>query len=364
MTMEMEMNGIAFDDVYIDTQYSDVESRSMVDLTSKMRGFELKLPVISANMPNITEWKMAKEMAINGGMGILHRFYHTIEENVDDFSKAVGEICVVRGVKSQEAIKTLGVSIGVKDSEKARFDALYEAGARIFCIDVNHGHSKMMKEMINWIYNQSRYHKTRPTKARPTIIAGNIATARAALDLAEWGADILKVGIGPGKVCRTRSNTGVGKPQFSAIKEVYDAIHGITNVKIIADGGIKTTGDIAKALIFADAVMVGAVLAGTSETPGDAFPEPGTDLTNRSFYKVYGGSASMENKVKNGQRARFVEGEMLKIPFKGHAKYLLREIQDGLQGSFSLSGCRNLREYKEKVKWYTMSGAGSKESKL
>ena len=165
-------------------------------------------------------------------------------------------------------------------------------------------------------------------------------------------------------VCRTRSNTGVGKPQFSAIKEVYDAIHGITNTKIIADGGIKTTGDIAKALIFADAVMVGAVLAGTSETPGDAFPEPGTDLTNRSFYKVYGGSASMENKVKNGQKARFVEGEMLKVPFKGKAKYLLREIQDGLQSSFSLSGCNNLKEYKEKVKWYTMSGAGTKESKL
>ena len=355
--MDMQNNGIAFSDVYIDTQYLEYDiSRSDVSLISKMRGglVHLDLPVISANMPNITEWKMAVEMAKNGGMGILHRFYD-IEDNVADFKRCIDKLQEISGNEYFQ----VGVSIGVKDSEKERFDRLYEAGARVFCIDVNHGHSIKMKNMIKWIQQERHYAHS----DKPIVIAGNIATARAALDLTEWGADILKVGIGPGKVCRTRSNTGVGKPQFSALMEVYKAVC-CEPVGIIADGGIKTTGDIAKALIFADAVMVGAVLAGTSETPGDAFPEPGTDLTNRSFYKVYGGSASMENKVKNGQKPRFVEGEMLKIPFKGHAKYLLREIQDGLQSSFTLSGARNLKEYKKKVKWYTMSGEGSKESKL
>lgn len=350
------MNGITFDDVFVDTQYSEIASRSDVNLTTDMGSFSMGLPVISANMPNITEWKMAKIMAVNRGMGFLHRFYPTVAENVTDFYKAVGKIAVATGVASPLVELKVGVSVGVKDEEKIRFDSLYEEGARIFCIDVAHGHCKLMKNMIKWIHSREL--------EGVTIVAGNIATRAAALDLVDWGAHILKVGIGPGKVCRTRSNTGVGKPQFSALMEVYDAVKKWSYIKIIADGGIKTTGDIAKALIFADAVMIGAVLAGTSETPGDAFPEPGTDLTNRSFYKMYGGSASMENKVANGQKPRFVEGEMLKVSFKGHAKYLLREIQDGLQSAFSLSGAGNLKEYKAKVKWYTMSGAGSKESKL
>ena len=210
----MEMNGITFDDVFIDTQYSDIESRSNVDLTSKMRNFELSLPIISANMPNITEWKMAKEMAINGGMGILHRFYPTIEDNVADFHKAVKQIGIATATGSPYIEKKIGVSVGVKDSEKERFDALYEAGARIFCIDVNHGHSKMMKDMIGWIYDRCGYHLE-----RPTIIAGNIATARAALDLSEWGADILKVGIGPGCFVKgTKIKTKNGYKKIENIK--------------------------------------------------------------------------------------------------------------------------------------------------
>jgi len=349
----MTMNSITFDDIYIDAQYSEVPSRSDVSLKSDLGKFQLSLPVISANMPNVTEWKMAVEMAKSGGMGILHRF-KSIEENVEDFNLAIQGLIPISGNEYFQ----VGVSIGIKDEEKKRFEKLYEVGARIFCIDVAHGHTKMMKDMINWVHDNCR-------QDRPVIIAGNIASGYAALDLAEWGADVVKVGIGPGKVCRTRSNTGVGKPQFSALMEIHNALTGAgTGVKIIADGGIKTSGDIAKALIFADAVMVGAVLAGTSETPGKAFPEPGTDLTNRTYYKVYGGSASMENKVASGKKAIFVEGEMLKIPLKGHAKYLLREIRDGLQSALSLSGVSNLKDYKKKVKWYSMSGEGARESKL
>jgi len=354
---------ITFNDICISDQYSEIDSRSKVDISVRLGKTKMEFPVVSANMPDITENKMSVEMFVNGGLGIIHRFM-TVEDNVNQFKTAISDMtryatmtkCADLYDYEKEHIQySCGVSIGVKDEEKERFEKLYEAGARLFCIDIAHGHSMMMKKMVLWI---------KQTKD-VCIIAGNIATPRAALDLAEWGVNVVKVGIGPGMVCRTRSNTGVGRPQFSALMDVAKVLNGSgTGVQIISDGGIKTSGDIAKALIFADAVMVGAVLAGTIETPGAVYPEESTDLTNRRYYKMYGGSASMENKIKNGQAGRFVEGEMRRIPFKGHAKYLLREIKDGLQSSLSYSGAMNLKEYKEKVKWEIISGAGKEESKL
>jgi len=344
----MDETAITFSDIQIEDQYSDVDSRSKdVDVSTFLgdNKFKLMLPVISANMPDITEYKMAIEMYKNGGFGILHRFM-SIEENVDQLKKAQETLCC-------------GVSIGVKEEEKERFDRLYAAGAKTFCIDIAHGHCKQMQDMLKWVCSRVGTQSI-------TIMAGNIATGDSALDLVDWGANILKIGIGPGSVCRTRSNTGVGKPQFSAIKEVYEALQrdGIKHVRTISDGGIQNAGDVPKALIYTDAVMIGAVLAGTTETPGNVYAEPGTNLINRTWYKMYGGSASAENKRKNGQEGRFVEGEMKKIPFKGHAKYLLREIEDGLKSSLSYSGARNLKEYKEKVKWYMISDGGKRESKF
>jgi len=343
------MDLIAFNDICIDSQYSEIPSRSTIDISVNLGRIQLNCPIISANMPDITEGKMAVEMNSNGGLGIIHRFM-SVQDNVEEFEYALNNI--------HEAFNhyKIGVSIGVKDEEKERFDKLYEVGARIFCIDIAHGHTKMMKDMITWILDK----KTNDL----SIIAGNVATGNAALDLAEWGANIIKVGLGPGMVCRTRSNTGVGKPQFSAIMEVHEALKSSKNIKIISDGGIKTAGDVAKALIYSDAVMVGAVLAGTVETPGEVYAIEGTDLTNRQYYKMYGGSASAENKIKHGQTSRFVEGEMRRIPFKGHAKYLLREIKDGLQSALSYTGVNNLLDYKKKVKWQIISSAGKTESKL
>jgi len=354
---------ITFSDIHIESQYTEVESRRTgVDITADMGMFKLKLPVFSANMPQITEWKMAKEMAKWGGMGIIHRFnrFKSVEASVKEFEKSCGEIAISTGISSPELEYKVGVSIGVKESDKERFQELYDVGARIFCIDIAHGHSKMMKDMIKWLKSNSD---------DICIIAGNVANAEGALDLADWGAAIIKTGIGPGSVCRTRSNTGVGKPQFSAIKEVSEALdaNNFDEVKIIADGGISTTGDIAKALIYADAVMVGAVLAGTSETPGKVFPVAGTNLTNRQWYKVYGGSASAENKVTNSnndENPTFVEGEMKTVPFKGKAKYLLQEIDHGIKSAFSYTGASNMTEYKAKVKWRIQSSGGKTESKM
>lgn len=343
------MSLITFSDICIEEQYSDVDSRSKVDVSSNMGGFIMRLPVFSANMPNITENKMASVMSIFGGLGILHRFM-SVNKNVEQYILALEE---GMPAGNPDPHKVVGVSIGVKDEEKERFDKLYEAGARIFCIDIAHGHCKMMKDMVKWIMDK---------KAKDLIlIAGNISTSEGAKDLTEWGVDILKVGIGPGLVCTTRRNTGVGKPQFSALMEIRLAV---PKAKVISDGGIKSAGDVAKALIFADAVMVGGVLAGTIETPGEVYPVEGTDLINRQYYKLYGGSASRENKILSGQAGHFVEGEMRRIPLKGHAKYLLREIKEGVQSALSYSGAWNLKEYKKKVKWHLISGGGKAESKI
>lgn len=348
---------ITFSEILIEDQYSEVNSRSDVDISSTIGNIKLQLPIISSNMPQITEWKMMVEMANRGGMGILHRF-KPIEWNVSEFQKSIQEICINKGISSQLAAKMGGVSVGVKDEDKNRLEALYDAGARIFCIDIAHGHCLQMKSMVEWIRSQQLNDIT--------IIAGNIATKQAALDFISWGVDVAKIGIGPGSVCKTRSNAGVGTAQFTAIKNIYEAVNECSGSKmgILADGGIKTGGDFSKAMIYSDAVMIGAVLAGTSETPGKAFAEPGTDLTNRTWYKMYGGSASGENKEAAGRTTKFVEGEMKKIPFKGHAKYMLREMEEGLQSAMSYSGAKNLQEYKDKVIWREISGASKIESKI
>ena len=261
---------ITFSDISIESQYSEIPSRSKqyIDISSDLGPISLNLPVVSSNMPDITEAKMAVAMAEQGGLGILHRFYGnssgdaediaiSIQMNVEDFKLALDGI---KELSSEiNPCTRIGVSVGVKESEKDRFKALHDVGARIFCIDIAHGHTIMMKNTITWI--RENYDDV-------FIIAGNIATGQGAVDLIEWGADIVKVGIGPGLVCRTRSKTGVGTPQFTALKEIYEALESSgMDYGILADGGIREEADCGKALIYADAVMVGGVLAGTYETP-------------------------------------------------------------------------------------------------
>lgn len=331
------MNAYTFSDVLIEPKYSEITSRANVNIGTRVGIIDLTLPIISANMKTITGPNMAIEMATNGGLGILHRF-NTIDEAVKDFNEVDKSFSV-------------GVSIGVQDADKERFDKLYEVGARTFCIDVAHGHHILVKNMLTWI--RSNIH----TECI-SIIAGNVATSHGALDMIEWGANVVKVGIGPGSVCQTRQRTGVGVPQLYALEQIYHAFK--TNVAanhahIIADGGIVTVGDIAKALKYADAVMIGSMIAGTSETPGKVFRD-----ASGQFYKVYGGSASAENKGDN----KFVEGMMKTIPFKAKVKYILREISDGLKSSFSYVGANNIKEFKENCSFLFITDGASRESKF
>ncbi len=298
-------------------------------------------------MKDITGPKMALEIAKAGGLGILHRFC-TIEDNIKTFKEVSTQIKITDPLN-------IGVSIGVKNDDKHRFEELYENGARIFCIDVAHGHSAHVKNILHWI-NSMLFKWTRGERGRITIIAGNVATREGYIDLANWGADAVKVGIGPGSVCTTRKNTGVGVPQLKALEDVYLASCDLASPpSIIADGGIKHVGDIAKALKYADAVMIGSLFAGTTETPGEVYRN-----YDNEYYKVYGGSASGENRGEN----RFVEGVIKTVKFKGKVKYVLREIKQGLQSAFSYVGANNLNEFQHKCSLIPISSSSQDESRL
>ena len=354
------MSDGTFNDVMFEPQYSEVLSRSTVDLSSDMGKFKLKLPVISANMGDITGPKMSLAMYQHGAIGILHRFKKEGTDDsfgVEDYNEAYNLILDdSKGLFSpypelaKDPRNCIGVSIGVQADDKARFCNLWDEGARIFCIDVANGHHVLVKNMIHWI------RRTFSVSDQPCIIAGNIATSKAAKDLTEWGADIVKVGLGSGEVCMTRKNTGVGVPQLHALKEIREKN---PYIKMIADGGIKSTGDIAKALKYANAVMLGSFLAGTSETPGHVYETP-----EGQYYKVYGGSASGERKVQNGQNNKHVEGVVKMVPFRGKVKYILRKIKENLQSSFSFSGANNLIEFQNKSVLKEISSGAKQESKF
>lgn len=343
----MYTKGYTFNDVLIEPKKSNIQTRNSVDLSTKIGNHSLRLPIISANMKNVTGTKMAIEIAKMGGLGLLHRFCD-IQENVELFTE------VQQQIQKHDLPSLCGVSIGVKEEDKLRFEQLYKAGARIFCIDVAHGHHINVQKQLEFI--NDTFKNSSLERKEMTIIAGNIATKDAYLQMIEWGADAAKVGIGPSPVCRTRYNTGVGVPQLYALDNIYTAsLYVEKPISIIADGGIGHVGDFAKAMKFADAVMLGSMISGTSETPGEVFRNE-----NGEFYKIYGGSASGENKGEN----KFVEGIIKTVKFKGHVKYIVKEIQEGLKSSFSYVGAKNNEEFKQKCSFIYLTGGARQESKI
>ena len=323
-----------FDDVFIVPKYSDIISRKFVDTKSETQKLSLRLPVISSNMKTITEAKMCIAMSEHGAMGAIHRFMGAdqIKQQIEKLRPH--PLNDGTGFSVQGDISfPFAVSIGVQTDDKFLFDQLFNNGARIFCIDVAHGHHILVKNMLGWIRNKQLDDIT--------IIAGNVATPGGAKFLIDEGADIVKVGIGGSKVCRTRGNTGIGMPTLQSLIDIRESL---PKCVMIADGGIKQVGDIAKALVFANFVMLGTMLAGTSETPGKVFKD-----RNGEYYKVYQGSASGENKGTNNMETKFVEGVTEMVPFRGKAKYILREIDEGLRSSFSYVGAKNLEEFHQKA---------------
>lgn len=330
----MIISAITYDDVLLIPAYNHYESRRAVDIsnTDKLNKLTLELPIMSASMDTITASDMANFMHSKGGIGVIHRFQN-IDNNVADFKKCN---------------KKVFVSIGCTTAEIERAEALKDAGAVYFCVDVAHAHAK---------YVGSTLKKIRTLiGSNCCIMAGNVATYAGADYLASCGADIIKVGIGGGSVCSTRIKTGFGVPMLTCIQDCAR-----TDRSIVADGGIRTAGDVVKALAFgADFVMIGGMLAGTSPTPGEVVTKKdGTKV------KLYRGMASREaQEAFHGhmQEWKTAEGVSLEVPYKETENEIIADILGGLRSGLTYAGASTIAELQRKLNYVLVTPAGRIES--
>jgi IMP dehydrogenase len=355
----------SFDDVLLLPQFSEVKSRKDVDTSSVFLSNTLRLPIISSNMDTVTNSPMAKAMLAAGGIGCLHRF-QSIQDNVTEFINS-----------SHKAMVSVG--IGTKELERAK--ALYDAGAKLFVIDVAHGANAevvIQAKELRRIFGSNA-----------ALVVGNFATARGIKDFLYRGGglhvDAWKVGIGGGSACTTRIVTGCGLSTFASVVDCAAA-----GYDVIADGGIRNSGDVAKALAAgAKAVMLGRMLAGTDESPGQPVYDTEYFIPSSSsmhvgttdgyaYYdnttvsgsypikaKRYRGSASAESYGVQEKTAewRAPEGEAFEVPYVGSVASVMQKIDGGLRSAMSYVGAKNLEEFRENAEFAVVSAASAAESK-
>jgi len=336
---------LTFDDVLLLPRYSSVfpsKTNIYLELTKKIT---LKVPFLTSAMDTVTESKMAIAIAKEGGIGVIHR-----NLNINDQSQEV------KKVKNKRLI--VGAAIGTNKEDLERARSLLINGVDLIVIDTAHGHSEKVLKTL------SKLKKI--VKERP-ICVGNIATGEAAKRLYNSGADIIKVGIGPGSICTTRMVAGIGVPQISAIMEVKKALNK-KSVKIISDGGIKFSGDIAKALAAgADAIMMGSIFAGTEESPGKKFKVKGKLFKEYrgmgSIGAMSAGSANRYFQKNFKDKSKFVpEGVEGRVEYKGKVSKIIYQLQGGLRSSMGYIGAQNLEEINKKAKFIKITKAGFYES--
>lgn len=329
----MHTQAITFDDVLLVPAYNHHESRRVVDIGMKDRlgKLQLQLPVISSNMDTITESTMATFMASKGGIGALHRFL-SIEDNLAEFKRCQGPVFV---------------SVGCTDAELQRAEALRDAGAEYFCVDVAHAHAKYVGKTLKSL---------RRLLGSRCIMAGNVATYAGADYLASCGADIIKAGIGGGSVCSTRIKTGFGIPMLTCIQDCAR-----TDRSIVADGGIRTSGDIVKALAFgADFVMIGGMLAGTEPTPGEVITKEDGRKVKR--YRGMASREAQEDFLGQMQEWKTAEGVATEVNYRNNQDAIIADIIGGLRSGLTYAGSDHISELQRKLNYVVVTPAGRLES--
>lgn len=336
--------GLSFDDVLLVPQKSEIESRSQVDLTTTLvPGIDLLVPIVATNMVDVTWVEMAITMAKLGGIGVIHRFTTPQVE-----AEAVAAV--------KKAGQRVVAAIGMRDGTFGRAEMCHRAGADAFLFDLPHAHMTKALRLVGEI----------KTKFKLPLIAGTVATEEGAYDLFMAGADAIKVGIGAGSICTTRIQTGCGVPQITAVMAAAAAKKKFKNKSVISDAGIRTSGDIVKALAAgADAVICGNFLSGTDEAPGEIIEKDGR------FYKEYEGSTSLSEKEKQkeieaGLPKHFVihvEGVSGLVPYKGSVVGVIEQACAGIRSGFSYCGARNIRELHKKARFIQVTTAGQVESR-
>jgi len=346
MIMVPIKEALTFDDVTMMPKYSAVLPSEVNTSIELSKNLFLKIPVLTSAMDTVTESKMAIAIAKAGGIGVIHR-------NLD-IKKQIEEIKKVKKLKL-----LVGAAVGAGPLEFKRAEAILKEKVDLIVVDTAHGHSKKVGQIIRII--------KRKKTSKTTLCAGNIATSEAAKFLIKLGVDIIKVGIGPGSICTTRLVAGIGVPQLSAILEVKKSVKN-NKTKIISDGGIKYSGDIAKALAAgADAVMIGSLFAGTKETPGRLIKK------NGKLYKSFRGMGSV-GAMNKGSADRYFqkkqkdiskyvpEGVEGFVKFKGNASSVIYKLIGGLKSSMGYLGAKKVVNLKKKTNFVKITKAGFYES--
>jgi len=334
-----------FDDVTLVPQYSSVLPYETITSIKLDENLKLDIPLMSSAMDTITESKMAIAIAKSGGIGIIHRNLSIIEQTKE-----------VKKVKKNNLF--VGAAVGTNTKDIDRVYKLLESKVDLIVVDTAHGHTKKVLSIIKKIKKISK---------KCILCAGNIATAKAAKFLADSGVDIVKVGIGPGSICTTRLVAGIGVPQLSAILDVKKALKNY-KTKIISDGGIKFSGDLAKAIAAgADAVMIGSLFSGTTESPGKIFKYKGKLYKNFRGMGSVGamsmGSADRYFQKKNKNTSKYVpEGVEGIVKFKGPVNKIIFKLIGGLRSSMGYMGSKTIKELQKKGEFVKITKAGFYES--
>lgn len=334
----LKKEALCFDDILLVPQESDVPSRHSVDLSMNVGSISLNLPIIAAPMDTVCGLNMCIAMAESGGMGILHR-YMSIEEQI--------------GITVQlyKAGYNFGVSVGATNGFMSDARKLVGSGAKLVLVDIANGHSHYAIQAVRDLRKEfgDSVH----------IMAGNVATVEGFKGLAMAGADSIRVGIGGGSACTTRIVSGHGIPTLQSIMDIYQWKKDNTYTSIIADGGIRNSGDMVKAFAAgADAVMVGSMLAGTDESPGEVV----TDHNGREV-KMFRGMASAHAQMDKFGKVSVAEGVSTTVPYKGSAKHILDQVRGGLGSGCSYSGVSTLSELAENAEYVKVTSLSLNESK-
>ena len=348
---KVAMLGLTYDDVLLLPDASDVVPSEVETHTYLTRRIKLEIPLISAAMDTVTESPMAIAMAKLGGIGIIHR-----NLPIDD---QVTHAKLVKG-----AGLLVGAAVGVGDDGFARAQSLIEVGVDVIVVDTAHGHHRAVLDAI------SRIKDSFPNQE---IIGGNVATRAGAQALINAGADAVKVGVGPGSICTTRVIAGVGVPQITAIMEVAKACKK-ADVPLIADGGLQHSGDIAKAIVSgADSVMLGSLLAGCDESPGELLE------SNGKKYKRYRGMGSLgamqsRGEAKSFSKDRYMQDDVLsedklvpegiegKVAYRGPVAGVVHQLVGGLRSGMGYAGAPDIATLQKRGRLIQITSAGLQES--
>jgi IMP dehydrogenase len=325
-----------------------VFSRSDVDLSTTVAGIKLGIPIIAANMSSVCGSDMAIALGRIGGLGIIHRMC-----SVDKEREMVRQVYAAESSPgSTRKQLPVGFSFGVAPDWRDRIEACRQY-AQLACLDVAHADSNRVLDLLGSYFADFKEYP---------LIIGNIATADAARRLMDaipkrfYGVTALKVGVGGGSLCTTRIKTGFGMPTLQSVADVREVTSGAPD--IIADGGIASSGDIVKSLVAgANAVMLGSLLAGTEEAPGELIRgEHGT------LMKQYRGSASFSDKQRRGEATRNIEGESTLVPYRGKVADVISDLLDGMRSGLSYGGSSTIQELQEHVGFVEITAHGYRES--